>query len=91
MVLFLETTSDESRTSSSFEEFPQPIDTVEFRLIDSLCSRVDPSLQIPYGTSQTEEYPHACSYCQKTFSNMALLLKHEQVRQRRSIPHFTEH
>ncbi|CAF1118685.1 unnamed protein product [Adineta steineri] len=34
---------------------------------------------IPHGISQNEEYPHPCAYCHKAFSNMALLLKHEQV------------
>ncbi|UJR26069.1 hypothetical protein I4U23_007415 [Adineta vaga] len=34
---------------------------------------------IPHGVNQCEEYPHPCAYCHKAFSNMALLLKHEQV------------
>ncbi|CAF2182480.1 unnamed protein product [Rotaria magnacalcarata] len=43
---------------------------------DEYANQID---KIPYGTNQNEDYPHQCSYCNKSFANMALLLKHEQV------------
>ncbi|CAF0811851.1 unnamed protein product [Adineta ricciae] len=43
---------------------------------DDYANQVD---IIPHGINQCEEYPHPCAYCHKAFSNMALLLKHEQV------------
>ena len=61
------------------DEYAQQVDTVrEIFIITYVLHNI--CFQIPYGMAQTEEYPHACSYCDKSFSNMALLLKHEQVK-----------
>ncbi|CAF3354296.1 unnamed protein product [Rotaria sp. Silwood1] len=43
---------------------------------DEYANQID---KIPYGTNQNDDYPHQCSYCNKSFANMALLLKHEQI------------
>ncbi|CAF4470892.1 unnamed protein product, partial [Didymodactylos carnosus] len=44
--------------------------------LDDYSNQLD---NVSHGNGPTTEYPYSCTFCEKSYTNMALLLKHEQV------------